>query len=166
MSEVAAITATKPAPLVLTPRVLFAASVLTSVLVVLTSLALYHHFVVARQPSGVATVALRELLEVKQLQVTLELTKPGVSDRERAAGYDEIATFATQMEAALVALQRECACTILVRDAVVKTSGADLTAELARRLGVAGLRRDDLAARLQAQGGGAGAPPAYRPEGG
>lgn len=137
---------------VLTPRVLLAAALLLSVLVALSALTLYDHYVL-RPRQQVATVALRDLLELKQLQVTIALTRPGVTDREREAGYDEIAGFAKRLETALDELSMQCACTILVRDAVVKTHGADLTSELARRLGVADLKRDELIDRLRRQGG-------------
>lgn len=136
----------------LTPRVLLAAALLLSVLVALSAVALYDHYV-ARPRQQVATVALRDLLELKQLQVTIALTRPGVTDREREAGYDEIAGFAKQLEVALADLSTQCACTILVRDAVVKTRGDDLTGELAKRLGVGGLKREELIDRLRRQGG-------------
>lgn len=62
-------------------------------------------------------------------------TRPGATDRDREAAYDQIGQFGRDIEAAISELQRDCNCVLVVRAAVLKGHHEDLTGELKKTLG-------------------------------
>ena len=111
-----------------------------SILVLLAmvlSISIYHFAVVERTAQRFALLDISEVIGIKQLVIADMATRPGMTDKDREQIYDSVASFARAMEAAVAQIQLECACTLLVRGAVVKTTAAeDLTPLLKARLGL------------------------------
>lgn len=108
-------------------------AVLVSILVTVIAFAAYLQF--GPKPSRIVTVDITEIMQIKQLQITAMATKPGVTDREREAAYDEISAFGRSLEGAIGSLQQECNCIVLVRAAVVK-GAEDATEALKQKVGI------------------------------
>lgn len=104
-------------------------------LVVGSSLLAGYHAIVA--PSNkFAMVDVAGVLETKEVVFTEIITKPGVSDQDRAAAYEMVRQTGPQLDAALGELQKECDCIILAKAAVVGDGAVDLTPRLRARLGI------------------------------
>ena len=106
-------------------------------LAIVSSISIYHFAVVERTAQRFALLDISEVIGIKQLVIADRATRPGMTDKDREQIYDSVASFAKAMEAAVAQIQQECACTLLVRSAVVKTTAAeDLTPLLKARLGL------------------------------
>ena len=106
-------------------------------LAIVSSISIYHFAVVERTAQRFALLDISEVIGIKQLVIADMATRPGMTDKDREQIYDSVASFAKAMEQAVAQIQRECACTLLVRSAVVKTTAAeDLTPLLKARLGL------------------------------
>lgn len=110
-----------------------AAAALVSILVTILGLVAYAHY--GPKAVRIATVDINEVIQIKEVQLTVMATKPGVTDKEREAAYDEITKFGSSVEGAIGDLQRDCDCLILVRAAVVK-GAEDMTGALKLKLGM------------------------------
>lgn len=86
-----------------------------------------------------ATVDLQGVIEAKELQFTEIITKPGITDADRAQAYELVARIGSEVERAVEQLGEECECVVLVRAAVVGRSLPDLTESLRQKMGVADL---------------------------
>jgi len=106
-------------------------------LAIVSSISIYHFAVVERTSQRFALLDISEVIGIKQLVIADMATRPGMTDKDREQIYDSVASFAKAMEEAVAQIQRECACTLLVRSAVVKTTASeDLTPLLKARLGL------------------------------
>lgn len=112
-----------------------AAMLLISLGVMLVGQLVYHQRF-SRPPQRVVTVDLNEVLGLKQIQLTMQATKPGATDTDRAAAYDAIGQFGKDIENTLNEMQLDCNCLLVVRAAVLKGQNEDLTNELKKRLGL------------------------------
>lgn len=112
-----------------------ATTLLVSIGMTVIGLLSYHQFF-SRPPQRIATVDINEVMQIKQVQLTALATRPGATDRDREAAYDQISIFGREIENAIVDMQRDCACVLVVRAAVLKGQQADLTAELKKRMGM------------------------------
>lgn len=131
----------------------------STVLIVVVVLMAYHFFYVSPNKQKYAVVDLSEVLNIKELQVTVAAMRPDASEEVKAKAYDEVAKFGKEVETALSDLQQECGCSIFVKAAVVKAAGAeDLTADLKHRLGMENVNQADLVKQLRTLGGGGRSP--------
>ncbi|MDR3351701.1 MAG: hypothetical protein LBO00_01530 [Zoogloeaceae bacterium] len=115
----------------------------------------YHHFYVAQTiPPRLVTLDVNEILELKQLESSLNLLKGGTGDKNALALYRDISDFAKTLETEVRRLQTECDCILIVRSAVIGSNRMDdLTAILKERVSLANLVKDDLVRELNALGG-------------
>lgn len=130
-----------------------------ALLVVVVALLAYHQFFVLPNKQRFAMLDIAEILQLKELQVTVGLSQPGVDDKTRGDTFQEISTFAQGLEKAIAEVQEECGCTILVRAAVVKGQGEDLTPLLKQKMGLANVDQATLLRQLKS------AKPGMKPEG-
>ncbi len=129
---------------------------LVSVIAVLMA---YHFLVAVPSKQKIAVVDIAGVLSLKELEITVAASKPGVTDAQRGESFEVIGKFAKEMEAAIAEMQQECGCLLLVKAAVVKASSSeDMTPVLKQRLGMDSLDQAQLLRQLQSQGGG-GQPP-------
>jgi hypothetical protein len=141
-----------------------ALAVLINMLAVLIISALlilvYHHFYVVKAlPPRLVTLDVNEILELKQLESSLNLMKGGTGDKNALALYRDISDFAKTLEMEVRRLQTDCECVLVVRSAVIGSNRADdLTAILKERMGIAGLAKDNLVRELNALGGNTAQP--------
>lgn len=134
-------------------------NIASTVLIVVVVLMAYHYFLVAPNKQKYAVVDLSEVLNIKELQVTIAAMRPDASEEAKSKAYDEVAKFGKDVEVALNDLQQECGCSIFVKAAVVKPAGAeDLTPELKHRLGMENVNPADLLKQLRSLGGGGRSP--------
>lgn len=134
-------------------------SIASTVLIVAVVLVAYHFFIVAPNKQKYAVVDLSEVLNIKELQVTIAAMRPDASEEAKSKAYEEVAKFGKDVEVALSDLQQECGCSIFVKAAVVKPAGAeDLTPELKHRLGMEDANPAELVKQLRTLGGGARSP--------
>lgn len=132
-------------------------------LAIVLSISIYHFAVVERTAQRFALLDISEVIGIKQLVIADMATRPGMTDKDREQIYDSVASFAKDMEAAVAQLQLECACTLLVRSAVVKTTAAeDLTPLLKARLGL-DQSIADLTASIRSHPGSSPSTPAPSP---
>lgn len=110
-----------------------AAAALVSILVTILGQVAYAYY--GPKAVRIATVDINEVMQIKEVQLTVMASKPGVTDKEREAAYDEITKFGSSFEGAIGELQRDCDCLILVRAAVVK-GAEDMTGALKLKLGM------------------------------
>jgi hypothetical protein len=110
-----------------------ASAALVSILVTILGQIAYAHY--GPKAVRIATVDINEVMQIKEVQLTVMASKPGVTDKEREAAYDEITKFGSSFEGAIGELQRDCDCLILVRAAVVK-GAEDMTGALKLKLGM------------------------------
>lgn len=128
-------------------------------LIVLVTLVAYHFLVVAPNKQRFGVVDVAEVLNLKELQVTLAASQPDAGENRGAAAFEEIARFAKDIEVALAEIQQECGCSLFVKAAVVKPAGAeDLTPLLKQRLGMDKIDQAQLVQQLRATGGRGQAP--------
>jgi hypothetical protein len=112
----------------------------------------YHYWVAIPGQQKVGFVDVAEILRLKELEVSARMTQGG-RDAEGEA-YDAVTRFSADLEAALDDLQQECACTLLVRTAVVKPGKSeDLTPEAKQRLGIDRLDANQLVRQIGTAGG-------------
>lgn len=137
----------------------YAIQAITTLLIVAAALSAYHFAYVVPNKQRFAVVDLADVLAVKELQVTIASLSPGNTEMSGGAAFDEISRFAKDIEVAIGKIQQECACTLLVKAAVVRPSSEDdMTTLLKQRLGIAELSQAQLVEQLRKLGG-EGKPP-------
>lgn len=115
----------------------YAIQILVVVVVVTGALAIYHFSVVEKSAQKLALIDISDVISTKQLEMTELATRPDATNQDRESIYDSVTVFSKDMENAIAQIQNECGCVLLVRNAVVKTSGIeDLTPLLKSRLGL------------------------------
>lgn len=126
---------------------------------VIAVLMAYHYLVAVPSKQKIAVVDVADVLSLKQLEVTVAASKPGVTDAQRGESFEMIGKFAKEMEATIAEMQQECGCLLLVKAAVVKAaSSEDMTPALKQRLGMDTLDQAQLLKQVQSLGG-SGQPP-------
>ena len=126
---------------------------------VIAVLMAYHYLVAVPSKQKIAVVDIADVLSLKQLEVTVAASKPGMTDAQRGESFEMIGKFAKEMETAIAEMQQECGCLLLVKAAVVKASSSeDMTPVLKQRLGMDNLNQAEMVKQLQSQGG-SGQPP-------
>ena len=130
-----------------------------TLLIVLVTLIAYHFLVVAPNKQRFGVVDIAEVLNLKELQVTLAATQAEPGENKGAAAFEEIARFAKDIEVALAEIQQECGCSLFVKAAVVKPAAAeDFTPQLKQRLGMEKVDQAQIVQQLRGAGG-RGQPP-------
>lgn len=136
-------------------------TVLSCALVTMALLASYH-FLVIRSAGATAnkfaTVDIGELVRIKQLQTTLAMLQPGVTDKERGEVYDQITAFGQQLDGTVKKIQADCNCVLLVRGAVVGGL-SDYTEDAKTLVGLQGLDPEKLSKQIVALNAPGGQPP-------
>lgn len=122
------------------------------VLIPIVSVAGYHFLIAEKNKTNFASIDVAEVMQIKQLQLTITMSGPGVSDVERGAAFETIAAFAKDIDTAITEIQDQCNCILLVRAAVVK-GAPDLTGVLKEKLGMGDIQVDQLIAKLKNLGG-------------
>jgi len=126
---------------------------------VIAVLMAYHYLVAVPSKQKIAVIDIADVLSLKQLEVTVAASKPGVTDAQRGESFELIGKFAKEMEATIAEMQQECGCLLLVKAAVVKAaSSEDMTPALKQRLGMDTLDQAQLLKQVQSLGG-SGQPP-------
>lgn len=108
----------------------------------------YHYLVVKRNEFRIATVDIGEVMDIKQLQLTQVALDKSLDDVGREKLYEDVKGFSDEVESALVALQQECQCILIVRAALVKGNTPDLTESLKEKLGMTGIDPVSLAKKV------------------
>ena len=126
---------------------------------VIAVLMAYHYLVAVPSKQKIAVIDIADVLSLKQLEVTVAASKPGLTDAQRGESFEMIGKFAKEMEATIAEMQQECGCLLLVKAAVVKAaSSEDMTPALKQRLGMDTLDQAQLLKQVQSLGG-SGQPP-------
>ena len=110
---------------------------LMAALIISVGLIAIYHFWLARPSAGIAVVDIASVVRVKEAEFTALLSRPEVSDKERMAAYQLVSRIGPEIERAVGELQKECACTIIVKSAVIAGAAEDLTPRLKEKLGIA-----------------------------
>lgn len=84
----------------------------------------------------IAMLDIEEMVQTKQAELTAQVLRPGASDAERQAAWENVNKFGKELEEAIHDVQAECNCTIVVRAAVVNGPVQDLTPILKKRMGI------------------------------
>lgn len=109
---------------------------LMAALIISVGLIAIYHFWLARPSAGFAVVDIASVVKVKEAEFTALLSRPEVSDKERMAAYQMVSRMGPEIERAVGELQKECACTIIVKSAVIAGAAEDLTPRLKEMLGM------------------------------
>jgi len=109
---------------------------LMAALIISVGLIAIYHFWLARPSAGFAVVDIASVVRVKEAEFTALLSRPEVSDKERMAAYQLVSRIGPEIERAVGELQKECACTIIVKSAVIAGAAEDLTPRLKEMLGM------------------------------
>ena len=96
-----------------------------------------YHFWLAKPAARFAVVDIASVVKVKEAEFTALLLRPEVSDKERMAAYQLVSRIGPEIEHAVGELQKECACTIIVKSAVIAGAAEDMTPRLKGKLGMA-----------------------------
>ena len=95
-----------------------------------------YHFLLGKPSVGFAVVDIASVVKVKEAEFTAMLSHPNVSDADRQAAYQLVSRIGPEIERAVGELQKECACTIIVKSAVIAGAAEDLTPRLKEMLGM------------------------------
>ncbi len=87
-----------------------------------------------RRPPAFAVVDLTGLVRKQQERAIRAMADPLADEATKRAALASAGEFGKRADAAVVALSQECACVLLVREAVVSGQVEDLTPRLAARL--------------------------------
>ena len=121
-------------------------SALTSAIVCGSMLGAYH---LMQKKTQLGVVDVASILETSELMFTDMLTKPDVSDRDRAAAYDLVRQTGPKVEAAIAQIQSACNCVVLTKAAVVAGDTTDYTAQVKRLLGLDAVDAQAIRARVK-----------------
>ena len=121
-------------------------SALTSAIVCGSVLGAYHWM---QKKTQIGVVDVASILETSELMFTDMLTKPDVSDRDRAAAYDLVRQTGPKVEAAIAQIQSACNCVVLTKAAVVAGDTTDYTAQAKRLLGLDAVDAQAIRARVK-----------------
>lgn len=129
----------------------YAITLLIGVLSAVMVLLGYHYLIGGGAKQTLGTIDVAEVMQIKELQLTVAVSKKEATDIDRAAAFDSIKQFAKDLEAAVESVQTECGCALLVKAAVVKGI-PDHTAALKKKLSMEGVSLEGMIATLRAQG--------------
>ena len=103
------------------------------------------------QKPSFATVDLNRINDIEQLRVATLMLNPTGTDADRAAATRLTESFASDLTGAVAAVQKECACTLFVRAAVVTSAVGvpDLTPRLMQLLNISDKMNGELQARMK-----------------
>lgn len=121
-------------------------SALTSALVCGSMLGAYHWM---QKKSQIGVVDVASILETSELMFTEMLTKPDVSDKDRANAYDLVKQTGPKVQAAIAQIQSECNCVLLTKAAVVAGNTSDFTSQAKAILGLDTVDTQAIKARLK-----------------
>jgi hypothetical protein len=134
-------------------------NVAISLVLVIAVLAAYHFMFVVPNKQKFAVIDIAEVLQLKELEVTAASSGQGVTDAHRGEAFESITKFASSIEQAIAELQHDCACTLLVRAAVIKSPETDdLTPALKQKLGMENLDQTKLLQQIRSIKGAGKAP--------
>lgn len=108
-------------------------------LVIVTSLSqllIYHHYFA--KSSAVATVDISAIVKVREQQFTALVSRANATDADRQAAYAMVSNIGPEIEQAIARIQKECACTLLVKSAVLAGNTQDYTNVIKEQLGMKG----------------------------
>ena len=121
-------------------------SALTSALVCGSMLGAYHWM---QKKTQIGVVDVASILETSELMFTEMLTKPDVSDKDRANAYDLVKQTGPKVQAAIAQIQSECNCVLLTKAAVVAGNTSDFTSQAKAILGLDAVDTQAIKARLK-----------------
>jgi hypothetical protein len=84
-------------------------------------------------------VDLGSVMQIKEQQFTAMLTKPNITEADRASAFDLVKAVGSQVESGVKAIREECRCILLVKGAVISVDHpalTDYTPLLKARLGM------------------------------
>ena len=137
-------------------------SALTSALVCGSMLGAYHWM---QKKSQIGVVDVASILETSELMFTEMLTKPDVSDKDRANAYDLVKQTGPKVQAAIAQIQSECNCVLLTKAAVVAGNTSDFTPQAKAILGLDTVDTQAIKARLKDSMAGRAGPSVGTPPG-
>lgn len=123
-------------------------SIFASVLCTLMLIASYHFWV--NQKASIAVVDVSEVLTIQQSQFVKLLSSGTVTDKQREESFTMVAGFGDRLKAAIDSVQKDCQCTLIVKNAVIGEV-SDYTESLKAKMGMAGLKADDKAKNAAVQ---------------
>lgn len=115
-------------------------SLLVSLICTLMLIASYHFLV--NQKSSIAVVDVSEVMAIQQSQFVKLLSSGTVTDKQREDSFAMVAGFGDRLKAAIDSVQKDCRCTLIVKNAVIGEV-SDYTDSLKAKMGMAGLKADD-----------------------
>lgn len=108
----------------------------------------YHLWV--NQRASIAVVDVSEVMAIQQSQFVKLLSSGAVTDKQREESFTMVAGFGDRLKAAIDSVQKDCRCTLVVKNAVIGEV-SDYTESLKAKMGMAGLQTDDAAKNAAAQ---------------
>lgn len=109
-----------------------------------------YHFLV-NQKASIAVVDVSEVMAIQQAQFVKLLSSGTVTDKQREESFTMVAGFGDRLKAAIDSVQKDCHCTLIVKNAVIGEV-SDYTESLKAKMGMAGLNADDGAKTAATQG--------------
>jgi hypothetical protein len=103
-------------------------------------LSAYHFWV--NQKTSIAVVDVSEVMAIQQSQFVKLLSSGTVTDKQREDSFAMVAGFGDRLKAAIDSVQKDCRCTLIVKNAVIGEV-SDYTDSLKAKMGMAGLKADD-----------------------
>ncbi len=112
----------------------------------------YHFWV--NQKVSIAVVDVSEVMAIQQAQFVRLLSSGTVTDKQREESFTMVAGFGDRLKAAIDSVQKDCHCTLIVKNAVIGEV-SDYTESLKAKMGMAGMNTDDATAAAVEKMGGA-----------
>lgn len=112
-----------------------------------------YHFLV-NQKASIAVVDVSEVMAIQQAQFVKLLSSGTVTDKQREESFTMVAGFGDRLKAAIDSVQKDCHCTLIVKNAVIGEV-SDYTESLKAKMGMAGMKTDDATAAAVEKMGGA-----------
>lgn len=111
-----------------------------------------YHFLV-NQKASIAVVDVSEVMAIQQAQFVKLLSSGTVTDKQREESFTMVAGFGDRLKAAIDSVQKDCHCTLIVKNAVIGEV-SDYTESLKAKMGMDGMKADDAtAAGVEKMGG-------------
>ena len=114
-------------------------------------LSAYHFWV--NQKTSIAVVDVSEVMAIQQSQFVKLLSSGTVTDKQREDSFAMVAGFGDRLKAAIDSVQKDCRCTLIVKNAVIGEV-SDYTDSLKAKMGMAGMKADDGIKSAATQNGG------------
>lgn len=94
-----------------------------------------YHFAMAK-PADIRTIDLTDVLTTIQAKYAKQLENKDLTAEDRKKMSDELEGFGTKIQSAIKDFSQNCACVIVVRQAVVNDTAVDITGIIKTRMGL------------------------------